>query len=79
MVGTPLPQTWRVGAGLYLGKHNGFQLRIISDYQKVRDEEGGFAVGAEFSYNERFAINSGYNFNKELIPPDPAYGDIARL
>ncbi len=67
MVGTPLPQTWRVGAGLYLGKHNGFQLRIISDYQKVRDEEGGFAVGAEFSYNERFAINSGYNFNNDLL------------
>ncbi|MBD3290969.1 PorV/PorQ family protein [candidate division KSB1 bacterium] len=67
MVGTPLPRTWRVGAGFYLGKHNGFQLRFISDYRKVRDEKGAFGIGAEFSYNERFSLSSGYNFSSDLL------------
>jgi len=66
-VGTPLPRTWRAGAAFYAGTHNGFQLQMLADYHKVKDEEGGFGIGAELSWRQLFSLNGGYDFNSDLM------------
>jgi len=66
-VGTPLPQTWRAGIAFYTGSHTGLQLLLTADYQEVKDEEGTFGLGAEFTLNRTFSINGGYNFDSDLF------------
>jgi len=66
-VGTPLPQTWRAGIAFYTGTHTGLQLLLTADYQEIKDEEGAFGLGAEFTVNRTFSINGGYNFDSDLF------------
>ncbi len=66
-IGTPLPQTWRAGVAFYTGSHTGLQLLLTADYQEVRDEQGAFGLGAEFTVNRTFSINGGYNFDNDLF------------
>jgi len=77
-VGTPLPQTWRVGLSFYAGTHNGLQIQVSGDYHNVKDEDGEFGVGAELTWGNRFSINSGYNFNSNLMSKI-SFGGTIRL
>lgn len=69
MVGTPLPRNLRVGAGFYAGEHHGFQVRLLTDYFRVKHEPDVVTLGAEINWRNRFAINGGYNFNSDLMSP----------
>lgn len=66
-IGTPLPKTWRVGGALYLGSHHGIQLQILADYHKIKDEPAAFGIGSEFSFGKRLSLNSGYDFDNDLL------------
>ncbi len=70
--GTPLPRTFRIGAGLNVGAHDELQLQIVGDYRKVRDEVGRFSLGAEVmnflsplsrSLGRVVSLRGGYVFN----------------
>ncbi|MCG8606432.1 PorV/PorQ family protein, partial [bacterium] len=65
--GTPLPRTFRAGAALNLGSHQGLQVQIATDYRKVRDEKAGLGFGTEVSWGYRVALRSGYNFNDNFL------------
>ncbi|MBN1349490.1 PorV/PorQ family protein [candidate division KSB1 bacterium] len=65
--GTPLPRTYRLGAGLYFGTHHGMQLQLMTDYSKVRDEKDVVGIGAELSWRHWFSLNAGYNFGNDLL------------
>lgn len=64
---TPLPLTYRFGTGLNFGTHNGFQLQLSADYQKVKDENGRFGFGTELIWGYYFSIRGGYNFDDNLL------------
>jgi len=66
-VETPLPQTWRMGLAFYAGTHNGVQMQLLADYHNVKDEDGAFGLGAEFSWSRRFSLNGGYDFSSDLM------------
>ena len=65
--GTPLPRTVRTGIALNLGTYNGLQLSIASDYQKVRDTDGFFTFGTEFSWRRLFSVCMGYRFEDSML------------
>ena len=64
---TPLPRTLRAGFAFYTGTHNGLQVQLSLDYFKIRDEDDHFGLGTEVSWNRLFAINAGYDFNRDLL------------
>lgn len=64
---TPLPKTLRAGLGLHLGKHDGFQTHLSAEYRKLRDEDGYWGVGAEFSYAYFATIRFGYSFEQDNV------------
>ncbi len=66
-VGTPLPLTWRLGTGLYLGNHQSFQILVTADFVKVRDEESFLSLGTEISASRLFSLQLGYNFGNDLM------------
>ena len=64
---TPLPRTYRGGVAFYTCSHNGFQIQISMDYQKIRDENGSVSLGTELSIGKRISMRGGYNFNNNLL------------
>ncbi len=60
---TPLPRTFRAGAALNMGSHEGFQVQLTADYQKVRDEIGRISFGAEVNWRYLLGIRGGYQIN----------------
>ncbi len=66
-VATPLPQALRAGLSFNAGTHNGLQVQLSADYQKRRDEGENYAFGAEFTWNQRLAIQGGYDTNMDLM------------
>lgn len=64
---TPLPRTLRAGAALNLGSHHGFQVSLASDYHKVRDEDGFFTFGTEFSWGQIIALRLGYSSEDNVL------------
>ncbi|OQX96790.1 hypothetical protein B6I21_00115 [candidate division KSB1 bacterium 4572_119] len=64
---TPLPQTYRLGAALNLGSHNGLQMQLTADYRKVKDEAGRFGMGTEISWGYNFSLRTGYNFDDNML------------
>ncbi len=69
---TPLPRTFRVGIALNLGKHDGLQVQLATDYRKVRDEEGRVGLGLELinlfgrkSWGRLMTIRGGYLFDNK--------------
>ena len=66
-VGTPLPLTWRLGTGLYLGNHKNFQFLLTADFVNVRDEESFLSFGTEINVSRLFSLQMGYNFGSELM------------
>lgn len=73
---TPLPRTFRSGAALNLGTHDGLQVQIATDILKVRDEDLRLSFGAEiknlFSPIHRgigrlVDVRGGYNFDNDLF------------
>ncbi len=69
---TPLPRTIRAGLALNLGRHDGLQLQIVADYQKVYNENSHFGFGAEItnllspfsqSMGRIITLRGGYNFD----------------
>ena len=68
---TPLPRTFRAGVAVNLGKHDGLQLQLATDYRKVRDEDGRVGLGLELinlfgrkSWGRLMTIRGGYLFDK---------------
>jgi len=64
---TPLPKTARGGIALNLGKHNGLQVQLTGDYQKVEDESGRISFGAEIGWGYLLAFRTGYNFTNNIL------------
>lgn len=64
---TPLPKTLRAGAAINLGKHNGLQVQLTGDYQKVEDESGRISFGAEIGWGYLLAFRTGYNFTDNIL------------
>jgi len=65
--GTPLPRIARAGVALNLGSYDGLQLSIASDYRKVRDTDGFFTFGTEFSWRRLFSVCMGYRFEDSML------------
>ena len=66
-VDTPLPRAFRAGAAVNVGSHEGLQLQLAADYNKVRDEDGRFSFGAEVSWRYLLGVRGGYDFNDQLL------------
>lgn len=66
-IGTPQPQSWRIGASFFAGKHQGLQLQLQADYHDIKDDGGLFGVGAEISWKKRFSLYGGYNSKSDLM------------
>jgi outer membrane protein OmpA-like peptidoglycan-associated protein len=64
---TPLPKEVRAGLAFYAGRHNGLQLQLAADYHDRRDEGSHMAFGAELAWNNRFAINAGFDNSNDLL------------
>jgi len=64
---TPLPREMRAGLAFYAGSHNGVQVQLAADYHTRRDEGDHLGFGAEVSWDERFAIQGGYNSSNDLL------------
>jgi len=77
-VGTPLPQTVRAGFAIHAGTHNGIQLQVSGDFHNIKDEENTFCIGTELCWGNRFSVNSGYNFNSDLMSK-VSFGGTIRL
>ena len=67
---TPLPRTFRAGIAFNLGKHDGVQLQLATDYRKVRDEAGRVGLGLEIvnlfgrrSWGRLMTVRGGYIFD----------------
>ncbi len=60
---TPLPRTFRSGVALNLGRHDGLQLQLSADYQDVKDEDGRFGFGVQFTnlLSRLIAVRGGFN------------------
>ncbi len=65
--GTPLPETFRAGTAMHLGSHRGIQITTGIDYRQVKDEDGFFSLGAEFSWRNFFSVQMGYSLEKNLL------------
>ncbi len=67
-VATPLPRTFRSGLALHLGSHENLQTHFSLDYKRIRDEDGFFSLGAEFSIANLLSMRLGYTFeNSQLL------------
>ena len=64
---TPLPRVLRGGVAVNLGRHDGFQMSLGTDYRKVRDEDGYFTLGSEFSWRQLISVRMGYTFEDNLL------------
>lgn len=64
---TPLPLTRRAGMAINLGKHEGMQLQLASDYRHIRDEGGTASLGAEISWRQLIGLRGGYLFQDNLF------------
>ncbi|MFQ5676856.1 MAG: PorV/PorQ family protein, partial [bacterium] len=69
---TPLPRTFRAGAAVNLGTHDGQQLQLAIDYRKVRDENKRFGLGVELinpfgrtAWVPELVIRGGHIFDQE--------------
>jgi len=66
-VGTPLPQALRAGIALTAGSHHGWQLQLSADYLNRRDEGDHYGFGAEVKWQQRLALQGGYDSNRDLM------------
>ncbi len=73
---TPLPRTFRSGAALNLGTHDGLQVQLAADLLKVRDEDFRLSFGAEIKnlfspihkgVGRLVDVRGGYNFDNDLF------------
>ncbi len=64
---TPLPQTYRGGIAMNLGKHHGLQMNLGIDYREIRDEDGYFTLGSELSWRQLFSLRMGYSWEPNLL------------
>ncbi|KAA3609245.1 MAG: hypothetical protein DWQ05_22390 [Calditrichaeota bacterium] len=65
--GTPLPKTMRTGVAMHVGSHDGLQLHFLSDYRKIRDEDGQISFGTEISWAQLISVRGGYKLEKDAL------------
>ena len=66
-IATPIPRSFRTGASIDLGTHNGLQCKFAVDYLKVKDEIGRISLGSEITWGYLLSIRGGYNFNDRMM------------